>query len=209
MSPTPRSKGKRGRPADPSLRARRQDEILAVAARLFAERGYGAMSLDLLARRVGIGKGTIFRYFRGKRQLFRLTVMREMEALGAAADRRVGAVNEGIDYLRQRLVAFLRELGRRPHLVELLVIERAEARQARAKPVFFLYRERQLPRWRAVLRKLRAEGRIRDLDPDLVGAAVAALAYGAALSHPFMAGGRLLKTHAGALADIVFEGMRR
>jgi AcrR family transcriptional regulator len=80
------SKPKRGRPADPSLPARRRQEILDAASELFAKRGYANMDIESLARLAGVGKGTVYRYFTGKRQLFRATVTHEMDKLGVIAD---------------------------------------------------------------------------------------------------------------------------
>jgi len=46
--------------------ARNRLKILAAAARLFAERGVGEVSLDAVAAAAGVGKGTVFRRFGDK-----------------------------------------------------------------------------------------------------------------------------------------------
>ena len=61
---------KRGRPPSPQLHERRTEEILAPAARLFAERGFDGADTQELADRVGVGKGTLYRYFPSKQELF-------------------------------------------------------------------------------------------------------------------------------------------
>jgi AcrR family transcriptional regulator len=43
--------------------ARNRRRILAAAAELFAERGVGAVSMDDVANRAGVGKGTLYRRF--------------------------------------------------------------------------------------------------------------------------------------------------
>lgn len=50
-------------------RQERQELILRVAADLLAERGYYEMSLDEIAARVGISKGTIYSHFASKEDL--------------------------------------------------------------------------------------------------------------------------------------------
>jgi AcrR family transcriptional regulator len=205
-------KGKRGRPVDPSLPARRRDQILAVAARLFARHGYNDLDLGTLAARVGIGKGTVYRYFPDKRSLFRQTVMREMERVGAAAHAAVsadGSVNDKLLYFRQRMVAFMRALGKEPHVIELLVIERAEARHGGGRPSYFAYRDGTLPQWRALLRSLKTRGRLRATDVDLIATAITAFAYGAILSYPFLDRGRSLGADAERLVDLLLTGVCR
>ena len=50
-------------------RATRQ-AIIAAAVRLFVEKGFEKTSIDQIARAAGIGKGTIYGYFRAKEEIF-------------------------------------------------------------------------------------------------------------------------------------------
>lgn len=59
--------------------AARRAEILDTAGRLFAERGYAAVSASEVARRAGVTPGLLHHYFGGKRGLFVTLV----ERLGA------------------------------------------------------------------------------------------------------------------------------
>lgn len=54
----------------------RPGEILAAALEQFVERGYAATRLEDVARRAGVTKGTMYRYFAGKTDLFRAVVRR-------------------------------------------------------------------------------------------------------------------------------------
>jgi AcrR family transcriptional regulator len=44
--------------------------ILRAAAQVFAEQGYQAATIDGIAERAGIGKGTVYEYFKSKQDLF-------------------------------------------------------------------------------------------------------------------------------------------
>ena len=62
----------RGRPPRPGLR----EEVLAAAEKIFTERDYHEVQMDDVARASDVGKGTLYRYFRSKRELY-LAVMFE------------------------------------------------------------------------------------------------------------------------------------
>jgi AcrR family transcriptional regulator len=60
------------RPRRPELRARydrRQQEVVAAAAKLFAQRGYDRTSVPDLARELGLATGSLYHYFGSKEQL--------------------------------------------------------------------------------------------------------------------------------------------
>src|SRR5215470_3832255 len=59
-----------GRPRDESLTARRQEEILDAAARIFAKVGFADADLQVVADELGVSKGTLYHYFPSKRELF-------------------------------------------------------------------------------------------------------------------------------------------
>lgn len=56
--------------------ARLSDRILDVATALFLSDGFGATSIEAVARRTGISKRTFYHRFRGKEELFEATVRR-------------------------------------------------------------------------------------------------------------------------------------
>lgn len=75
-------------------RAVRAEQLLDLAERLFAERGFHAASMDELARRAGVSKPVIYDHFGSKEQLFATCIQRTGEVL---ADRVAGAVREESD----------------------------------------------------------------------------------------------------------------
>jgi TetR/AcrR family transcriptional regulator, fatty acid metabolism regulator protein len=48
----------------------RTAEILQAASRVFAERGYEAATIAEIARQAGVGKGTVYLYYRSKRDVY-------------------------------------------------------------------------------------------------------------------------------------------
>lgn len=69
-------------------RAERQQQILAVAAGQFAARGFALVTMDEIAREVGVSRLILYRYFSSKDELYRAillaTAMRMAEAMTAA-----------------------------------------------------------------------------------------------------------------------------
>jgi AcrR family transcriptional regulator len=49
-------------------------DILSAAVKLFSERGYEPTTVDEIAARAGVGKGTIYLYFENKEQIFRAVI---------------------------------------------------------------------------------------------------------------------------------------
>ncbi|BCM66073.1 putative TetR-family transcriptional regulator [Streptomyces sp. EAS-AB2608] len=73
----------RGRPMRADAR-RNYERLLKVAAEAFAEHGENA-SLDDIARRAGVGSGTLYRHFPTRRALLEAAYVDRIDALGARA----------------------------------------------------------------------------------------------------------------------------
>ncbi|GHH25402.1 TetR/AcrR family transcriptional regulator [Streptomyces rubradiris] len=73
-----------GRPMRADAR-RNYERLLKVAAEAFAERGENA-SLDDIAKRAGVGSGTLYRHFPTRQALLEAAYVGRVEALGARAD---------------------------------------------------------------------------------------------------------------------------
>ena len=55
------------------------ESILAAAKRMFLERGFGAVSMDAIAREAAVSKATVYAHFSGKEELFGAVIGRECE----------------------------------------------------------------------------------------------------------------------------------
>ena len=101
------------RPRRPDLRARRAAEIIQAAAEVFAEKGYqGARVIDV-ARRAGIGKGTVYEYFHNKQELFLAVFDWYVEGVleaGLAAVEPGGAPSRALRRLVEEMLAATAEL---------------------------------------------------------------------------------------------------
>jgi AcrR family transcriptional regulator len=77
----PRPAARRGRPGYDL------ESLLAVAVKLFNERGYDGTSMEDLSRRLGITKSAIYHHVASKEELLRLATSRALDLLFAEADK--------------------------------------------------------------------------------------------------------------------------
>src|SRR4051794_12365557 len=118
---------KRGR-ADETHKARRREEILAHAARVFAARGFPGTDVQAVADAVGVAKGTLYLYFASKEELFLAAVDQGMKDLKAFVDAAVEGAADPLEVIRKAVFAYLRFFKERPEQVGLMILRRAERR---------------------------------------------------------------------------------
>ncbi|MBN8941994.1 MAG: TetR/AcrR family transcriptional regulator [Rhizobiales bacterium] len=87
---------------------RNRDRLVEVAAAAFAEHGLDT-SLEDIARRAGVGIGTLYRHFPTREHLVEVTYRREVEALIAAADElaAAGPPDAALAEWMQRFVGYI------------------------------------------------------------------------------------------------------
>ena len=183
-TPSPPRRRRVGRPRDEGLAERRREEILAAATRVFADRGFPDTDLELVAREVGVSKGTLYRYFPSKRDLFLAAVDRGMLGLREELDRCFSTGTGPVDRIEAALRTYLRYFAARPDLVELLIQERAQFRD-RDRPTYFVHRDAAVLPWRDLARELVATGVFRPVSPELVADLVSNLLYGTLFTNHF------------------------
>lgn len=198
---------RRGRPpSGPEAKQRRRAEILACAARVFAERGYPGTDMQAVADAAGVAKGTLYLYFASKEELFLAAtdegIRRMREVVHGEADQEPDPLRR----IRVAVRAFLRFFRDHPEQVELMLQERAEFRE-RKTPTYFLHRAARAEQWHDLLRGLIADGRLRDIPIARIDHALCDLVYGAMLTN-HMSGRELpVEQQADDMLDIAFHGI--
>ena len=193
---------KRGRPRC----EQRQEEILAGAARLFAEHGYADCDTQALADTLGVGKGTLYRYFPSKEALFLAAVDRLMRQLVEHVQAAAAPAADPLERVGVAVHAFLSFCAERPEFVELLIQERAVFKD-RKKPTFLEHREKNVERWRALYRGLIADGRVRDMPVERITNVMSDLLYGTIFLNYFAGRRESPDVQARNILDVVFRGI--
>ncbi|MEU9014962.1 TetR/AcrR family transcriptional regulator [Streptomyces sp. NPDC048479] len=102
--------------------ADKREAILRAAGKVFAERGYHATGISDIARELGAGHGTFYRYFKNKEDIARSVVSRALgQVMDALADEDPGSCQSVAQYREQ-----VRRIGHK--LFDLVVAEPALCR---------------------------------------------------------------------------------
>jgi AcrR family transcriptional regulator len=197
---------KPGRPRSEEIRTRRREEILDAAGRLFAKRGYSAADTQALADALQVGKGTIYRYFATKEELFLAAVDRAMHRLVVAVDESIADIDDPFVRMARGIEAYLEFFARESELVELLIQERAQFKD-RKRPTYFEYRDANTGRWEAVFRDLIAQRRVRDVPVERILDVLGDLLYGTMCANYFAGRKYSPQEQARDIVDITLNGI--
>ncbi|WP_459556897.1 TetR/AcrR family transcriptional regulator [Lacunimicrobium album] len=200
------TKPNRGRPVDEGLWDRRTDEILDTAIDLFAERGYNGADTQEIANRVGVGKGTLYRYFPSKESLFLAAADRVMRRLQVHIDEKAFEQTDSLLQMRVAIGAFLSFFDAKPAFAELLILERALFRD-RKTPTYMEHREKNRTRWEQFYQELIDRKRIRPMPLDRLSTVMSDLIYGTMFTNHISGREKSLQEQADGIVDIVFHGI--
>jgi TetR/AcrR family transcriptional regulator len=89
---------------DQSVSERKHDAILDAARTVFSREGYAESSVDDVAAEAGIGKGTVYLYFKSKEELYVAALARDIRVFADKAREEM----ESVPTLREKVEALLR-----------------------------------------------------------------------------------------------------
>jgi AcrR family transcriptional regulator len=195
----------RGPGLDPEFTARRQERILEVATTLFAEHGFQGTDTQQLADALGVGKGTLYRYFANKEALFLAAVDRGMRLLQDHVNADVAGVEDPLAVIARATRAFLAYFDAHPELAELIIQERATFRD-RKRPTYAAHRDANIGPWQDLTRSLIAAGRIRDVAISRLDV-VSDFLYGIVFTNHFAGRTKSFEEQATDVIDLMFCGI--
>jgi AcrR family transcriptional regulator len=184
----------------------RKEEILRTATELFAEYGFSDAITQSIADRLQVGKGTIYRYFPSKRELFLAAADRVMRKMHEQILASIAGVEDGLEQVARGITAFLSFFAAHPEYVELLIQERAQFKD-RKRPTYVEHREVNVVRWRKLYARLITEGQVRDIPVERITDVVGNLIYGTMFTNFFAGQAKPVEQQAQDILDIVFQGI--
>lgn len=182
------------------------DSLLAVAVKVFNDKGYDGTSMEVLAKRLGITKSSIYHHVSGKSELLELALSRALNALFAVTTEKPAAEGRYIDrleYLTRRSVEIL--VAELPYVTLLLRVRGNTEVERRA-----LARRREFDAFVSALVVAAAdEGDLReDIDPALVSRLLFGTVNSLIEWYKPRTGGSV-DALADAVVALTFDGLRR
>src|SRR4051812_15362885 len=197
------TKKPRGRPRES---CDRREEILDAATCLFAEHGFSDAVTQLLAEKLQVGKGTIYRHFPSKRELFLAAVDRVLRHLRECVEASIATVDDPLERIAQAVRAYLAFFAENPEFVELLIQERALFKD-RKTTAYFEHQEARALLWQERYRALIAAGRVREMPVERITDVMNSLLYGTMFTNYFRGEHPPFEKQAGDILDVVCRGI--
>lgn len=151
--------------------------ILEQAIDAFAELGFRGTDVQMIADRAGVGKGTIYRYFHSKEDLFWATTFEVVLRLEKHIFGAMEGVTGAIEKIRAATMAYAEFFEQNPSYLEVFVQDRAEFRGA--APESHREHHREMHRqFETIIQQGIEEGEIRPIDAYKTVHGFASLLYG-------------------------------
>ncbi len=164
-------------PPPPPETAGKSKKILEQAIRTFAEMGFRGTDVQLIADRAGVGKGTVYRHFGAKEDLFWTAAFevftRLQQTLVAAEQTATGAAAK----LHASCLAYAQFFEQYPEYLEVFVQDRAEFRGT-GPDTYKREHKQLLLHFRGIVERGVATGELRPCDPNKTMIALSGLLYG-------------------------------
>lgn len=146
-------------------RPEQAERMLEAAARLFGAQRFHEVRMEDVAAEAGIGKGTIYRYFEDKDELYLSLLERAGDQLSERIRARVAAAEDPVAKLEGLVAASLEFFAEQPHVFDL--IQRGDAQRGVDSP-WQKTRDEAKELVEAILSEGNRNGELRVADPTTV-----------------------------------------
>lgn len=186
--------------------AERCEEILCAAIKVFAAQGFRCTDVQQIADLAGVGKGTVYRFYPTKDELFQAAVDDVMLRLITQVDASVKGIDDPLEHLRQGFKTYMAFFQKHPEAIELFVHECAEFGKV-SKPRYFVYSDLRRATWLNSYQKLIDSGRCRVTDPEQLLNLIGNLAYGSVLVNRISGRNNSLEIMADEFLETLLHGI--
>lgn len=191
----------------PSESEAKRAAILRQAVEVFADEGYRHSDVQVIADRASVGKGTVYRYFGNKEDLFWATVFHVFEGLREHILGASGKVEGTLPKVKAACLAYAEFFETHPKCLEVFVQDRAMFRGA-CPESHREHHEKLLERFIELLDEGIARGEVRSVDSRTTMVALAGAVYGTVVHSCYMPGAGSLVERAERMIDIFLAGLR-
>jgi AcrR family transcriptional regulator len=167
--------------AEPAVKEQKvkqkREVILNTARKVFARQGYADTDVQVIADLAGVGKGTVYRHFGNKQELFLATARHSQEMMGEFIRSRVNEDVPTTQALREVAVAYAQYFELHPESVEIMLQERATFR-TEVFPTHLMYRAETRGEFEEYLQQAVDRGELLEIDVVDITNAFSDLLYG-------------------------------
>jgi AcrR family transcriptional regulator len=184
----------------------KRSAILDEAIRTFAEVGFRRADVQVIADRAAVGKGTVYRYFRSKEDLFWAATLELLLRLDKHVFAAMDCVEGACAKLRASAIAHASFFEANQHYLDLFIQERAEFHSSGAEAHHDQH-EKMLQRMSEILRAGIESGELQPLDTRKTTHAMGSLLFGTAMLAGHVGSMNLMQLTEYAI-DIFLRGIR-
>ena len=150
-----------------ALVEKRKNQILDVASLIFSEEGFAKANTDEIAKVANLGKGTIYRYFKNKKELFLSVVDRGLDKLKNAILTEIEKTEDPLKKIENAIKTYLSFFEKNSNLIGVLIHEQSSFQKRIAKRYFEHYYG-NVDRIKQTFKAGIEQGLIKDMDIDSV-----------------------------------------
>jgi len=104
----------------------RQKQILDAAAKVFSTKGFARTQVDEIANLAGLGKGTVYRYFKDKKNLFFSVADRGIENLKDFVLEAMAKEKGPVEKIKRAIETYLKFFNEHSDLIRIFIHEQSE-----------------------------------------------------------------------------------
>lgn len=186
--------------------ARRQ-AVLEAAIDVFADEGFRNADVQVIADRAGVGKGTVYRYFGNKEDLFWATTFSVFERLRTHLFRAMEGIEETLPKFRAACLAYAAFFEANPKALEIFVQERAMFRGV-CPESHREHHERLFEHFAGLIRDGIVRGELRPIDARATVISMSGALYGAVVQSCYSPADGTIIEKTERVVDLFFEGIR-
>lgn len=142
----------------------RKEQILNAAIKVFSQKGFAGTLVDRVAELAKLGKGTIYRYFEDKQDLFISTALRGIDDLKNTVLKEIEEGKDPLEKIKKAISSYLGFFEKNPDLINIVLHAPVELQQEIKKRYFKHYQD-HLDKMIDIFNEGIKQGRIRNLDP--------------------------------------------
>lgn len=184
------------------IKQRRRKDILTAATDAFARNGYHLTDVEVIADRLSVGKGTIYRYFPSKEKLFTAVMEQMMHQLADEIAANADGITNPIERLKTVIRSHMDFFSRNFGLMEIFIHYRS-AYKEHSKSIYMKYYGRGLKRVEALIQKCIDQKLIKDIPARAVTNLLVDVFYGI-LFTTFLGGNKQTFKEKGKYLEEVF-----